>query len=73
MNYKKTKLKEQSHLQLHKKERGFSGGARGKEPTCQFKSHETHDFDPWVIKIPWSMIWLMLLSHFSLVQLCGTP
>ena len=56
MNYKKTKLKKQSHLQLHKNERGFSGGASGKEPTCQFKSHETHGFDPWVMKIPWSMI-----------------
>ena len=31
---------------------GFPGAASGKEPTCQFKRHKRHRFDPWVRKIP---------------------
>ena len=36
---------------------GFSGGASGKEPTCQCKRHKRHGFDPWVGKIPWRWAW----------------
>ena len=31
----------------------FSGGASGKEPSCQCKRCKRHGFDPWVRKIPW--------------------
>ena len=31
----------------------FSGGAGGKEPTCQCRTHKRHEFDPWVGKVPW--------------------
>ena len=30
----------------------FPGGANGKEPTCQYKRHKRHSFDPWAGKIP---------------------
>jgi len=30
---------------------GFSGGASGKEPTCQYRRKRCR-FDPWVRKIP---------------------
>ena len=30
---------------------GFSSGASGKEPTCQFRRHKRHGFSPWVGKI----------------------
>jgi len=36
---------------------GFPGGARGKEPACQSRKHERHEFDPWVGKIPWRRAW----------------
>ena len=32
---------------------GLPAGASGKEPTCQCRQHKSHDFDPWVGKIPW--------------------
>ena len=32
---------------------GFSGGASGKESTCQCKRYKRCGFDPWVRKIPW--------------------
>ena len=32
---------------------GFSGGASGKEPTCQCRRYKKLKFDPWVRKIPW--------------------
>ena len=35
-------------------DKGFPGGARGKESTCQCKRCERHGFDPWIRKIPWS-------------------
>ena len=35
----------------------FPGGASGKEPACQCKSHRSCGFDPWVGKIPWSRKW----------------
>ena len=31
----------------------FPGGPSGQEPTCQYRRHERHGFDPWVRKIPW--------------------
>ena len=35
-----------------------SGGASGKEPTCQCRRHKRHRFDPWVGKITWRRKWL---------------
>ena len=32
--------------------RGFPGGARGKEPTCQHRRLKRHGYDPWVRKTP---------------------
>ena len=32
---------------------GFPGGASGKEPTCQCRTHKRLGLDPWVGKIPW--------------------
>ena len=32
---------------------GLTGGATGKEPTCQCRRHKRCWFDPWVRKIPW--------------------
>ena len=31
---------------------GSPGGARGKEPACQFRRHKRRGFDPWVRKVP---------------------
>ena len=31
---------------------GFSGGASGKEYTCQWRRHKSHGFNPWVRKNP---------------------
>ena len=36
---------------------GFPGGASGKEPSCQWKRHRRHGFDPWVGTIPWRRAW----------------
>ena len=33
------------------------GGARGKEPTCQFRRPKRHNFDPWIRKSPWRRKW----------------
>jgi len=33
--------------------RGFPGGATGKECACQCRGQKRHGFDPWVGKIPW--------------------
>ena len=30
---------------------GFSSDASGKAPTCQFRRHKRHGFNPWVGKI----------------------
>ena len=38
-------------------DRGFPGGARGKEPTCQCRRPKRHRLDPWVRKIPWRKEW----------------
>ena len=36
---------------------GGSGGASGKEPTCQCRRPERHGFSPWVRKIPQRRAW----------------
>ena len=36
---------------------GFSGGAGGKDPTCQCRRRRRLGFDPWVGKIPWRREW----------------
>ena len=38
--------------------KGFPGGARGEEPTCQCRTHKRCKFDPWLRTIPWRMKWL---------------
>ena len=40
-----------------KQRMGFSGGASGKELTCQCRRHKRHRFDPCVRKIPWRRAW----------------
>ena len=35
----------------------FPVGASGKEPTCQFRRHKKHEFNPWLRKIPWRKVW----------------
>jgi len=37
--------------------KGASGGASGKEPTCNTGDVERHGFNPWVRKIPWRTAW----------------
>ena len=34
-----------------------SGGATGKELTCQCKRHKRSEFEPWVGKISWRRMW----------------
>ena len=36
---------------------GFSSGASGKEPTCQFRRHKSQGFDPQARKMPWQRAW----------------
>ena len=36
---------------------GFPGGASGKEPTCQHRTHKRRGFDPWIRKVPWRRAW----------------
>ena len=38
-------------------ERGFPGGASGKELTCQCRRHKICGFNHWVKKIPWRKKW----------------
>ena len=37
--------------------RDFSGGASGKDPSCQCRSHKRCRVDLWVRKIPWREAW----------------
>ena len=37
--------------------RAFPGGATGREPACQCRTHERRRLDPWVKKIPWRRAW----------------
>ena len=34
-----------------------TGGTSDKEPACQCRRCERHEFDPWVRKIPWMRAW----------------
>ena len=43
---------------------GFSGGANGKESTCQCRRHKRLGFDPWVGKIIWRRAWQPTLVFF---------
>ena len=43
----------------------FSGGASGKEPSCQCRRRKKCGFDPWVGKIPWRRAWQ--LTHSSIL------
>ena len=36
---------------------GLPGGASGKEPICQCRRCERHEFNPWVGKTPWRRAW----------------
>ena len=38
---------------------GFPGGASGKDPVCQWRSHKRREFDPWVRKVPWKRDWYL--------------
>ena len=38
-------------------QRGFPGGANGKELSCQCRRHKRCRFDPWVGKISWRGKW----------------
>ena len=51
--------------------RGFPGGASGKEPTYQWRRLKRQGFDPWVRKISWRRAWQttpVFLSRESHVQ-----
>ena len=36
---------------------GLSGGASGKETSCQCRRHKRHRFNLWVRKTPWRRAW----------------
>ena len=36
----------------------FPGGASDKEPACQCRRRERHEFNPWVRKVFWRMAWV---------------
>ena len=38
-------------------DKGFPGGASGKEPTCQCRRCKRYRFNPWAWKIPWMRVW----------------
>ena len=44
-------------LKANCQDRGFPGGAGGKESVCQCKRHKGLGFNPWVGKIPWRRAW----------------
>jgi len=37
--------------------RGSPGGASDKESTYQFRRRKRHEFDLWVVKVPWKRAW----------------
>ena len=43
----------QVYLDVSFSNMGFSGGAAGKEPSCQCRRLKRYGFDPWMGKIPW--------------------
>ena len=57
----------------------FMGFPGDKEPTCQFRRHKRHGFDPWVRKIPWRRAWwstsvfLSGESHGQRSLVCYSP
>ena len=54
------KIKNSSFSQMLKSikpERGFLGGASGKEPACQCSRHKRHRFNPRFEKTPWRKAW----------------
>ena len=53
--------------------RGFPGGACGKEPNCQGRRRKRHDFDPWIGKIPWRgvCVYVCVLDAYSCPALCN--
>jgi len=53
--FKSTYIKKKTNIVLnntYKTKCGFSGGASGKEPSCQCRRPKRHSLDPWVGKIP---------------------
>ena len=47
-----------THLLLHLwMDKGFPGGASGKEPACQCRRHRRCRFHLWIQKIPWRRAW----------------
>ena len=42
---------------VYMKNKGFPGGASGKESTCQGRRPKRREFSPWVGKIPWRRAW----------------
>ena len=42
---------------VHVATESFPGSASGKESACQFKRHKSHNFNPWVRKVPWRRKW----------------
>ena len=44
------------------KNRGFPGGASGKEFPCQCRRHKQFRFNPWVGKMPWRRAWLQSIA-----------
>ena len=42
---------------VYMKNKGFPGGASGKESTCQGRRPKRCEFGPWVGKIPWRRAW----------------
>ena len=52
---------------------GFSGGAGGKEPACQYGRCKRSGFDPWVGKIPWRRERLSSVQSLSRIRLFATP
>ena len=47
-----------THLLLHLwMDKGFPGGASGKEPACQCRRHRRCRFHLWIRKIPWKRAW----------------
>ena len=44
-------------IRLAYENKGFPGGASGKESACQGRRHKRCGFSPWVGKIPWRRKW----------------
>ena len=53
---------------VYMKNKGFPGGASGKESTCQGRRPKRREFSPWVGKIPWRRAWQLGTSHGGRLQ-----